>query len=257
MYIYIYDESAEKRRNSKVLIKIEKKITDLGLNGKVLRLKGITNIEKTIEDELKYEAGTIVVIGSDYTFHKTLNAVLKKKDKNPSYKIPVLSIIPLEEKNNSIASILGLNKPEQACDALLSRRTERVGVGMVDKNYFLTQIEVLGDYSEVEIGNDYLIEAKSPCDINIINLPLNKEVLKKIKIDFKDQKLKLYIKPQKRSSFKKQNLNESILSLENLFITKKTEKVLIDNCLEMPGGLEVKSSNKEVSLVVGKNRIFK
>ena len=43
MYVYIYDEVVKKRKYNKLLINIEKRITDLGLNGKIIQSKSYTD----------------------------------------------------------------------------------------------------------------------------------------------------------------------------------------------------------------------
>ncbi|HMB65614.1 MAG TPA: acylglycerol kinase family protein [Patescibacteria group bacterium] len=255
MYIYIYDAIAGKRKYNKILAKMEKKITDLGLNGKIVRLEGINNIEKTIQDEIKYEANTVVAVGSDQTVHKTLNAVIKERDRNPQKELPVLGVIPLEEKNNLIAKALGLKTPDQACNALLSRRIEKLGVGKINQDYFLSQLDVIGDYNEIKIGEEYSIEIQKPCEISIINLPLSSKLARKIKTNFKDKNLKLYINPRKTPQ-KKQTVNQSILSLKSLFITDKTQKIVVDNSIEVETEASVSSCDKKLNFIVGKDRNF-
>lgn len=255
MYIYIYDSIADKRKYNKILVKMEKKITDLGLNGKIVRLEGIRNIEKTIQDEIRYDADTVVAVGNDLTVHKTLNAVIKNQDNNPQKKLPVLGVIPLEEKNNLIAKALGLNSPEQACNYLLSRRIEKLNIGKINDDYFLSQLDVIGDYNEIKIGEEYSIEVQKPCEISIINLPLSKKLAQKIKTNFQDKDLKLYINPQKLPE-KKQSLNQSILSLRELFITDKTQKIVVDNSVELQKEAFISSCNKKLNFIVGKDRNF-
>ncbi len=254
MYVYIYDADIEKRKNNKTLIKIEERVTELGLNGKIVRLSGIKNIEKAIKDELRYEISTMVVVGNDCLFYKTLNTILEKQKEGSSQrtKPPVLGMIPLEPKSSFIGRVLGLGSGSVACDAILSRRIKRVNVGKVGKGYFLVQLEIRGSYHEIKIGDDYSIEIQKPCDVTIVNPPLSKCPGEESNDESGSGGLKLYIEPQKR----KIKNRKSFLPIENVFITNKTEKIIIDKCLEVKGGAEVSLTNKEISLIVGKERGF-
>ncbi len=255
MYTYIYDGLADKKKNEKTLIKIEKKITDLGLNGKIVRLKGIKDTETVIKNEVRYQAKTIVAVGGDQTLNSTLNAVLKQNIKTPENKLPVIAIIPIEEKNNGIARAFGFKSYEEACEALLSRRIENLNLAQANKDFFLGQAEILGNYNKLNIEKDYSIEIKKPGAINIVNLPLKKSL--NDLIDFgsqKNKKLKLLILPRKNSQ--KSISNQSVFSLKKITVTKESKSVVLDNCREIPAPATIQATDKSLDFIVGKNRIF-
>ena len=45
MYVYIYDDYLNKGRYNKAINRMEIRLTDLALNGKIIRLSGIKNIK--------------------------------------------------------------------------------------------------------------------------------------------------------------------------------------------------------------------
>ena len=48
MHVYIYDDYLAKGKYNKAINRMEIRITDLGLNGKILRLSGIKNVKAAI-----------------------------------------------------------------------------------------------------------------------------------------------------------------------------------------------------------------
>ncbi|MCD4706060.1 hypothetical protein K8R61_03195 [bacterium] len=255
MYVYIYDEVVKKRKYSKLLINIEKKITDLGLNGKIIRLEGIKNVEKIIQNEIKYGAKTVIAVGIDKTINQTINAVIKLNQNKELKEIPIIGTIPIENKENLIAKAMGISSYKDACNAILARRLKILRLAKINELFFVSQINLLGNYNIIDIEKDYRIEIKKPCDINIINIPLSKELGGKIAINSKKNDLKLLIIPKK--SKKGDPLkNQSIFSLKKLTISKNTKKILIDNSLEVTAPAFIKTTDKKIVFIVGKNRVF-
>lgn len=254
MYIYIYDSDANKRRLEKTLIKIERKITDLGLGGKIVRLEGIKDKEKIIKNETRGQAKTIVAVGNDQTLNNVVNAVLKENIKTPDNKPPVIAIIPLEEKNNLIAKSFGFKNYEEACEALLARRIESLTLATANKEFFLGQAEILGNYNKINIEKDYSIEIKKVGKISVINLPLEKKLSDLVDFKKKNKILKLLILPKKNSS--KSISNQSVFSLKKLTVTEKTKAIVLDNCKKLSAPATIQTTDKSLDFIVGKKRLF-
>jgi len=197
MYVYIYDEVVKKRKYNKLLINIERRITDLGLNGKIIRLEGIKNVEKIIQNEIRYGVKTIVAVGTDKTISQTVNAVIKLNQNKDVKEIPVIGTIPIESKESLIARAMGIFSYKDACNAILARRLEILRLAKINETFFVSQINLLGNYNIIDIEKDYRIEIKKPCNINIINIPLSKELGEKMSINSKKDDLKLLIIPKK------------------------------------------------------------
>ncbi|MCK4553680.1 hypothetical protein KAU19_01815, partial [Candidatus Parcubacteria bacterium] len=64
MHIYIYDSYVNQKKYDKVLARIETRITDLGLNGKISRLGLMKNIPDLVYNELKRGVKTIIAVGN-------------------------------------------------------------------------------------------------------------------------------------------------------------------------------------------------
>ena len=129
MHVYVYDDYINKKKHENVLANIETRITDLGLNGKIIRLGVMKNVATAIEGEIKRGAKTIVAVGSDKTVSKIINAMIGAKSSDPTGGNIPLGIIPIDQKDNAIAQSLGIKSPDEACDTLSARRIEKLDVG--------------------------------------------------------------------------------------------------------------------------------
>ena len=80
MNIYIYDDYLNKSKYSRVLNRVEIRLTDLGLNGKIIRLGAIKNIRDVIQNEIKSGAKTIIAVGNNQTVNKIIGEIDSNKD---------------------------------------------------------------------------------------------------------------------------------------------------------------------------------
>ena len=82
---------------------MEIRLTDLGLNGKIIRLSGIKNIRGTIQNEIKLGAKTIVAVGNNQTVNKIIGAIIEADIYGDFQKNTLLGIVPIGP-DNSISS---------------------------------------------------------------------------------------------------------------------------------------------------------
>jgi hypothetical protein len=80
MYLYIYDSFLNDKKYTDLLIKIEKRITDLGIKGKVARLSVLKNMKELIMDGVKEGVQTVVAIGNNQTCDILASRIIKKID---------------------------------------------------------------------------------------------------------------------------------------------------------------------------------
>ena len=113
MNIFLYDDYLDKYK--KKVRKIEETLNKLSLQGKILYLSNIKNIDSALENEINSGAKTMVIVGNNKTVNNIVNILA-----NISEKIPI-SIIPVGP-NNSIAESLGIINEKEACYILSSRR---------------------------------------------------------------------------------------------------------------------------------------
>jgi hypothetical protein len=238
MNVYIYDDFLNDKKYINELSRIEGRLTDLGLNGKIARMGPMKNVAGAIQDELRRGAKTIIAVGNDLTINKTLTALACSN-------IP-LGIIPIGKKTNAIAEAAGISGSEDACDILSGRRTEMLDLGIINENCFLSSMDFEFKKIFFSINDTYAIDVNKPGKIYIINLPTkNLKLPSGYNIQPFDGILQAYIDAGngRKNLFGKKNS----ISLFNL---KKAE--LYKDGLTFKIGIK----EKALKLIVGKNRYF-
>jgi hypothetical protein len=226
---------------------MEIRLTDLNLNGKILRLSGIKNIKKAIENEIRLGAKTIVAVGNNQTVNKIIGAIISADVYAEFQKKTLLGIIPIGD-DNSIATSFGIKNEEMACNIILARRIEKIDLGIVNNYYFLNHAQIQSQNSIVKIKN-YKLEPQKKGEIKIINLLSNKEEKKDtLNSSPHDGLLDVIIKGGKKDI--------TFINTKNLIIENPNHKLLIDNVLEVETPVEIGILKNTINVIVGKDRIF-
>ncbi len=243
MNVYFYDAFVSEGKNNKTIAKIEIRLTDLGLNGKIIRLGAIKSIDKLLEDELRRGAKNIIAVGNDFLFEDILNSFIKLNNQN---NIPI-GFIPVGNKNNSIAKKLNIKKEEDACDILSARIIKTIHPLKINNTYFLFEAEIDSKNTSVQIDDDYSIEILKQGKFYIKNTPITNK-----------QKPTLEITTSAGAfSFYKQNKNQSsVIPFNSLLIQSKENKVLIDKTKTISCPAQIIQSSKQINIITGKNSII-
>jgi len=250
MYIYIYDIFVSEKKYESIIARIETRITDLGLNGKIIRLSVMSSLTETIKNELKKGAKTISVVGNDSILNQAISAIVKILPANPVFQNTPLGFIPVGKKNNSLAEFLGLELEERACDSLSARRIKQINLGLANNNHFLTKATISTKDTILEIDKTYTIEVSEPGEIGINNL------VKNTRNQEEKVGLELYINTKSAKKYLpiKKDLNEkSIFSFESLTIINKKLPVVLDNSLEIKTPASISLAGEKLNIIVGKN----
>lgn len=248
MHIYIYDSFLNQKKYNNILTKIETRITDLGLNGKISRLGALKNVRDAVERELRAGAKTITAVGNNQTINQVAGALVKAN-------IP-LGIIPVGRENNSIAGALGIKSELSACDILSARRIEKLDLGLANNQIFLEKASITNQGTLIEI-NDCSIEILEDGQIEIINFS-EKGASRppKGKFDPRDGSLELFIKTKAGKNFFKKIIGQSIFSFTKLFLINKNRPLLLDGSLSLETPVEIGVAKQKLSVIVGKERGF-
>jgi len=244
MHVYIYDDYLSKGKYHKTINRLEIRLTDLGLNGKIIRLGGIKNIKGAIQNEIKLGAKTIIAVGNNQTVNKIIGAIIDTDLYGDFQKKTLLGIIPIGD-DNSIATSFGIKNEAEACNILLARRIEKIDLGLVGKHYFLNQASIQSSGTTIVINN-YSIETGEKGEIKIINLLSDNDT--GIKSNPHDGLLDIYIKTRKK--------DKTCLTAKKLTITSSENRLLIDGVMEVETPTDVEIMKDRVNVIVGKNRMF-
>ncbi|MDD5110287.1 MAG: diacylglycerol kinase family protein [Patescibacteria group bacterium] len=148
MYLYLYDAALSNRPHQ--LVKVETRLTDLGISGKISRLSPLKNLSELIRDEVSNGVRTIVTVGSDRTLVSVIGEVIR-------FDQVALGHIPLGGEGK-IADVLGLPLAEAACDIIAARRVVRLDVGLANNTHFLSSLTIPDSQVALEIDGQYQIK---------------------------------------------------------------------------------------------------
>jgi len=244
MYLYIYDSFLNDKKYSDLLIKVEKRVTDLGIKGKIARLSVLKNMKELITDGIKEGVETVVVMGDVKTFSKVINIVA---DLNIT-----LGLIPTNN-DNKIAKLLGIPPGVLACEVLASRIVKKIDLGKVNKYYFITEASINNGSVEVDYGNFKIMPTTEENKITFYNFSNNN------KYNPVDGVLETVITPIKSTFFGKKKISSTVFPFDNIKITSTSDEqaaVLIDKQVMVKTPVKIKVVPKKIKLIVGGERSF-
>jgi len=254
MNVYIYDSFLSEAKYSNTIAKIETRITDLGLNGKIVRLGLLKNVIGAVDNEIRRGAKTIIAVGNNHTINQIINT-LAKSDFPGALSIP-LAIIPVGRELNEISKFIGINNYNEACEVLSSRRISTLNIVKANNTYFLSQATINNKKTKVDIDQAYSIENSKQGNISIINFPLDKKYLETNTFSPFDNKIELLINTGGNNKIIANKEEYSVFSFKKVVIFNETTPLLLDNCVEVKPPVEICLSRKKLKFIVGKARLF-
>jgi len=251
MYQYIYDGFLSDQKYDKILTRIESKLTDLDIKGRLHKLTVQRSFENYLKEIADKKSDCLVIVGNDNTLAKILNIVVEKNI--------VLGIIPIGNKNR-FADFMGIHHEEKACETLAARKIEELDLGKIGGQYFLSSVEVEGEGVSILCNNKYEIKTlKGIQKIGIYNLCLEEQIQNIFNPQDGMFELLSFSKNKKNIfSFKKKELKETLIKIKQAKIlsSSKTTSVLVDGSKIIKTPAEVSLAEKKLKIVVGKGRKF-
>ncbi len=248
MYLYIYDSFLNDKKYTDLLIKIEKRITDLGIKGKVARLSVLKNMKELIMDGVKEGVQTVVAIGNNQTFAKVINVVADLD--------VTLGLIPVDN-DNSIAKTLGIPPKVLACDILASRIIKKIDLGKINNYYFINTAEIVNGDVVIEY-NDFKVQPITTHNkITLYNFATNENV--RVVSNPVDGILEAVITPIKSTLFGKKNIAGTVLPFTKIKIGSNAEEqisILTDEQIIMKTPAEISMGPQKLTIIVGSERSF-
>lgn len=244
MHVYVYDDYLNKSKFNRIINRTEIRLTDLGLNGKILRLSGIKNIKTAIQNEIRIGSKTIVAVGNNQTVNKIIGAIINDDIYGDFQKKTLLGIIPIGP-DNSIASSFGINGSDEACNILLARRVEKIDLGLAGNHYFLNEASIESQGTTIEFGS-YSLGTIEKGEIKVINLL--KEKNDDLKSSPHDGVLDIFIKTRKK--------DKTSLKAKRFTISNPSEKLIVDGVLEINTPVVLDVLRNQINIIVGKDRLF-
>ena len=256
MYQYIYDSFLSDAKYFKILAIIENRLADLGLQGRVDRLTLFKDPRELIMEGIKKGVRTVVAVGNDATLNQIINSL-------DGLNLTI-GMIPVGH-GNEMAKVLGIGEGTSACDCLSNRLVQKIDLGKINDQYFLSHIQILSAEVNLRCGSKYYIKSLRDNRVGIYNLPTFDE-----RADPQDGYLEARIKPRgkgfltdsarDRLSFFKNfssRCRESSFPVKKIFLESKKElPVLVDGLKTINTPAEVEILPQKLKIIVGKNRLF-
>ncbi|MBI2415925.1 MAG: hypothetical protein HYV33_04695 [Candidatus Kerfeldbacteria bacterium] len=163
MFFYVYDAFALEPKHEGGLTRIENRIIELGINGRVEKLTPLRNLKSVIDTGIKSEAHTIVIVGGDETFLRSINIVA-------AHNI-VLGYIPFAT-TSVCAPLLGISDTIEACNILSRRIVKPFDLAKANQNYFWACATIAhGSAVTIRCNDNFTISSRWPeSQIRIDNL---------------------------------------------------------------------------------------
>ncbi|MFA4937060.1 MAG: diacylglycerol kinase family protein [Patescibacteria group bacterium] len=254
-YFYLYDTYTSDRTHANTLVRIENTLTDLGIQGKIGRLTILKSAKDLIDSAFKDGADTIVAVGNDLTISKVAAALVGKKQEI------AMGIIPIGEKDQSIASLLGIPIGVLACHVLSSRIIEQIDLGKVNSQYFIRSVTVSGTPT-VTCDDRFTLVFNHPHAIKICNLD-SWQLNGQTKVaNPKNRMLETVLTPLPQKGFlgltKKHHANGSQLIMESCKITSPGNSlpVVVDGERVLKTPVIIKIASQRIKVIVGKKRLI-
>jgi hypothetical protein len=259
MHVYIYDSYLSEKKYESILAKIETRTTDLGLNGKIIRLGVMNSVYNAIGDEIRKGAKTIILVGNIKILNQGINAMANYFRLNQTNRDVPLGFIPVGRKGNEVAIALGTNFDEEACDVISARRIETIDLGLANQEYFITSARITTEKTSVEIDTNYSIEIVEKGEISVVNMPTFSDLPKEINPKINDSVLELVIKTKVGINFLStgnKKIDNSVFSFKKLKIFNPEKGVILDDSITLTTPVEIKIAHEKINFIVGKNRLF-
>lgn len=254
MYYYVYDAFLNANKYKKTLDKIEHRLSDLGINGRIGRLSMLKNLNELVRDEYKLGTTNFIAVGDDQTFLQVLNAAAEFDC--------CIGYIPIGA-DNYLAQLFGLPPEDLACDVLSGRIVRSIDLGCINNFHFLQSLKIQSNYFTLHCDQSFTIKPYSTeCDIDIVNLN-TKTIPKDLEkfISVKDGYLNIIISDSSRSMrsftrlFKRSGESRSFFSVKEIEIKNGQDvKVLVDGYKTFRPPIRIVIKKDQARIIVGKNR---
>ncbi len=247
MHFYLVDDFVTDRRYEAVLNRIESRLTEIGIHGRIERLTILKNLGELVDEAVRRGAETVVAVGDDRTVSKMVSALAH-------HSVP-FGFIPVGP-SQTIAKSLGIPVGEAACDVLSRRVIEEVDLGKVGDRYFLMSVEAPEAQYSLKCDGTYTVSLTAAEPLSIRNLGSASSASNP-----KDGILEAVIGQPKRGVFsgffRRETESASIFPFRRLTITSDAPlSLLLDGQTVVKAPATVEATPKRLKVIVGKDRTF-
>ena len=247
MYFYLYDSFLQNAKYSKELDRMETRLMDMGIGGKIGKLSLLKNAKEFVREALKKGAQNIICVGNDQTLASVFEVVAEQN--------ATLGYIPIEgEGAHRFANMIGMPFGEASCDILSKRMIAQVDIGRINETLFLFYVEAEKNDVVIQSEKGYKIiplEKKSRVLICNCNYLPELHLQKKDGLSFTSGVLYAIVAP----------LAAPKTFLGGLFANKRLQKKAFLNTIipfsEMTLTSNIAEKGEEIALTVDERKVIK
>lgn len=255
-YLYLLDGYLRERPYQKILSGVEARLNDFEIVGKMVRLSAFANPRTVIEDEMRHGAKNVIIAGNDETLARILT---RAADLDVTF-----GFLPIGQRKNYLAKVLGLPLNEDAVEAVAARKIEKIDYGTINKNrFFLSYLYIPATSVRIECDKIFSIKpGREKYEMAVANLlppPFDSE---KFVLHPQDGQMEFYFKPAAAGLFSslvrgRSEAKISIFPFRHLLLAStKPMTVLADGKESQELNVEVEVAKKKLRMIVGKGRQF-
>lgn len=263
MHLYLYDAFLYTKNYSKVIDKIENRLTDLGIKGTSLIIDTQERMPFLIENEVKKGANTLVVVGNDSTLTNAIRIVSQINPNILSLHKTIFALIPIDKNKVKVGDSLGIEVGEKACETLVQRRVLNFDVCSINnKEDFLTKISFqVKNEIYLLLDNSIEINIKEGSNVSIVNLPtineLNITKNRGATPSPEDGRIEVIIECKKNNfGWFKEEKKPTIMRAKNIKINGEVDNFIKNEGFKITNPKVIKIKKRKLGFVVGKHRLF-
>lgn len=246
MHFYLVDDFVSDKRYETELNRIESRLTEIGINGRMEKLTILKNVRELIDEAIQRGADTVVAVGDDRTISKMISLVAR-------HAVP-FGVIPIGP-NQAIAGFLGIPEGVAACDTLSRRVIEEVDLGKVGDRYFLTSLDAPVSQYSLECDGQYRVSVANAEPLSVKNFGAVGS-----RHNPRDGVLEAVIGSRHRGGFSglfRRPTEASVFPFRRLTITSETPlSLLLDGQTVIKTPVTVEATKRKLKVIVGRNRQF-
>lgn len=255
-YLYLYDNYLKERPFQPIISIIETRLGDFEIVGKIVRLSTFTNPRVLVEDEMRHGVKNVVIVGNDDTLARILT---RAADLEVTF-----GFLPIGQKKNYLAKILGIPLNEKSVEVLAARKVEKIDFGIINRNrFFLSYLYIPGARVKIACDRSFTVSpGRDKFEIAVANLLPPPFESDKFVLQPQDGQMEVYFQPAERGLLSKlvKGKGDKITSMfpfQHLLITSdKVITVLADGKETQEAAVEIEVAKKKLKMVVGKGRQF-
>lgn len=247
MYLYVYDSFLNQKKYQTQIAKIETRLNDLGVGGKICRLNILRNTAEVIEDALRKNTSTVVAVGNDKTLTQVINLAFDFD--------AVIGYIPMDSESK-LANALGLGYDELACETIAQRLIKKIDLGKINDNYFLDNAQFSGGKPIFDFGDYQISPTADNTMASIANI--SSSLKEGRKFDPTDGQLEVVIESTEKSLWRKKKISLSVFPFNQVKIKSSGEPSIItlDNQQIVKTPAEATIIKQRLKIIVGQERWF-